>query len=49
VNGYRSEIALDRKKGIGICVLFNGQTGLCGNCVQDFFTMVKQIDADNNK
>lgn len=42
VNGYRSEIALDRKKGIGICVLFNGQTGLCGNCVQDFFTMVKQ-------
>ena len=45
VNGYRSEIALDRKKGIGICILFNGQTGLCGNCVQDFFAMVKQIDS----
>lgn len=37
VNGYRGEIAFDRKKGIGICVLFNGQTPLANDCIEQFF------------
>lgn len=37
VNGFRGEIAFDRKKGIGICVLFNGQTPLANDCIQAFF------------
>ena len=37
VNGYKSEIALDRKDGIGICVLFNAHTALSSACIPAFF------------
>ncbi len=33
VNGFRSEIALDPQKGLGICVLFNSQNYLSGSCI----------------
>ncbi len=37
VNGYKSEIALNRKDGIGICVLFNAPTALSSACIPAFF------------
>ncbi len=37
VNNYYSEIAFDRKAGIGICVLFNGETQLLGTSIAEFF------------
>jgi beta-lactamase class C len=37
VNGYKSEIAFDRKAGIGICVLTNAHTALCSESVPAFF------------
>jgi beta-lactamase class C len=37
VNGYRSEIAIDRRNGIGICILFNGPTPMASECVPAFF------------
>lgn len=37
VNGYRGEIAFDRKRDIGICVLFNDSTELGSTCITDFF------------
>jgi beta-lactamase class C len=40
VNGYYCEIALDRERGFGICVLTNAPTDLSGQCVQDFFDLV---------
>ena len=43
VNGYRGEIAFDRKRNIGICVLFNGQVPLAGTCVPDFFEMAESL------
>jgi beta-lactamase class C len=42
VNGFRGEIAFDRRKGIGMCVLFNGPTDLSGTCVQAFFERYRQ-------
>lgn len=42
VNGYRAEIALNRKDGIAVCVLFNACTELGRECVPAFF---KQWDA----
>lgn len=39
VNNYQCEIAFDRKKGIGICVLSNAVTGLKGQCIREFFDM----------
>ncbi len=37
VNGYRSEIALDRENGIGICVLFNASCDYAKWTIRDFF------------
>jgi len=37
VNGFRSEIALNRNDGIGICVLFNAHTPLAKVCIPAFF------------
>lgn len=38
VNNYRSEIAVDRKNNIAICVLFNAQNGYARNTVRDFLS-----------
>ncbi len=45
VNGYKSEIALNRKDGIGICVLFNAATPLSNNCVPEFFQQWKKVQS----
>jgi beta-lactamase class C len=37
VNGFRGEIALNRRDGIGICVLFNAYTEMSMACVPAFF------------
>ncbi len=37
VNNFYSEIALNRRDGIGICILFNGNSYLKGNCIREFF------------
>ncbi|MBL7807483.1 MAG: beta-lactamase family protein [Saprospiraceae bacterium] len=37
VNGYKSEIAFNRKDGIGICALFNAAIPLSNDCVPAFF------------
>ncbi len=37
VNNFHSEIAFDRRDGIGICVLFNANSPLRGKCIQAFF------------
>jgi len=37
VNGFRGEIAFNRRDGIGICVLFNGSSELCSDCIPAFF------------
>jgi beta-lactamase class C len=39
VNGYRSEIAINRKDKIGICVLSNGPGSLVDNSVPYFFRL----------
>ncbi len=41
VNGYKSEIAFDRRDGIGICVLFNAHTVLSSECIPAFFEQWK--------
>ncbi|HLP95109.1 MAG TPA: serine hydrolase domain-containing protein [Saprospiraceae bacterium] len=41
VNGYKSEIAFNRKDGIGICALFNAATPLSNDCVPAFFEQWK--------
>ncbi len=43
VNDYKSEIAFDRKRGIGICVLFNGPAPLARDCVPAFFNLCDQL------
>ena len=37
VNGYKGEIAFNRRDGIGICVLFNANSELSGKCIPAFF------------
>lgn len=37
VNGYRSEIALNRKDNIGIAILMNAPTPLASDCIPAFF------------
>ncbi len=37
VNGFKGEIAFNRRDGIGICVLFNANSELSGVCVPAFF------------
>jgi beta-lactamase class C len=39
VNGYRSELAIDRNSKIGICVLSNGPGSLIDNSVPYFFSL----------
>lgn len=43
VNGYKSEIAFNRKEGIGICVLFNAPTAMSSACVPAFFEKWKEM------
>lgn len=43
VNGYRGEIALDRQKGIAICVLFNASTELAPLCIPTFFEKYRAL------
>jgi len=37
VNNFRSEIAFDRRDGIGICVLFNSNSPLASSCIPAFW------------
>jgi len=37
VNGFRGEIALNRRDKVGICVLFNASSDLSKTCVEAFF------------
>lgn len=37
VNGFKGEIALNRRDKVGICVLFNASSALSGTCVEAFF------------
>ena len=39
INGYRSEIAINRKNKIGICVLGNGPGQLVDNSIPYFFRL----------
>ncbi|WP_348535589.1 serine hydrolase domain-containing protein [Portibacter lacus] len=43
VNNYRSEIAIDRKNGIAICVLFNSYTPLANTVIPKLLEIVKAI------
>jgi len=43
VNGYRGEIALDRKRGIAICALFNATTELPPLCIPSFFEKYRAL------
>ncbi|MDH3652498.1 MAG: hypothetical protein OEQ53_22595, partial [Saprospiraceae bacterium] len=42
VNDYRSEIAVDRKNRIGICVLFNAQNPVANRIIRTFFKRYDQ-------
>ena len=42
VNGYRSEVALDRKNRIAICVLTNSAGNLADQSIPEFFTRFSQ-------
>jgi beta-lactamase class C len=46
VNDFKSEIAFDRERGIGICVLFNGPAPLAKECVPAFFDLCDQFYPD---
>jgi beta-lactamase class C len=46
VNGFRSEIAFDRKEKLAICVLFNSPTPIANRCVPRFFDMYKYFEPD---
>jgi beta-lactamase class C len=37
VNGYKSEIAFNRRDGIGVCILFNAHSELSRTCIPAFF------------
>lgn len=45
VNGFRSEIALSRGDGVGICVLFNANSDLARQCIPEFFRQWEQFKA----
>jgi beta-lactamase class C len=49
VNDYRSEIAIDRKNNIGICVLFNAQNSYAKTVIPDFFEQYALSKSKNNK
>lgn len=42
VNGYKSEIAFNRRDGIGVCMLFNAHTELSKTCIPAFFERWKK-------
>jgi len=42
VNDFRSEIAFDRRNGIGICVLFNATTPLANAAIPAFWEMYRE-------
>jgi beta-lactamase class C len=41
VNGYRSELAFDRKEKVAICVLFNAPSPIASSCIPTFFDMYR--------
>jgi len=47
VNGFKGEIAFDRKAKVGICVLFNAATELSGTCVEAFFERWQKQQPDS--
>ncbi len=48
VNGYRSELAFDRKEKIGICILFNNPSPIASSCIPSFFDFYR-FQADSIK
>ena len=49
VNGYRSEVALDRKNKMAICVLVNAAGNLSDQSIPQFFALrSKYIDRINS-
>ena len=48
VNGYRSELAFDRKEKVAICVLFNSPSPIASSCIPTFFDMYR-FHSDNIK
>ncbi|MCS7035597.1 MAG: serine hydrolase domain-containing protein [Saprospiraceae bacterium] len=46
VNNFRSEIALDRRNRIGICVLFNAPAPVAGTIVPAFWHMYRERQED---
>jgi len=45
VNNYHCEIALNRRDGIAICVLFNAPSPLAGKCIAGFFRRWEKLRA----
>ncbi|WKN46200.1 serine hydrolase domain-containing protein [Tunicatimonas pelagia] len=45
-NGYRTAIALDRNKKVGICILANGSSSLVSRVVPLFLDLYRQHEAD---
>jgi len=45
VNAYRSEIAIDRKNKLGICVLFNAPNHYASRIIPQFFTTFYKPDS----
>ncbi len=45
VNNFHSEIAFNRRDGIGICVLFNAPSPLAGRCIAGFFRRWEKVRA----
>ncbi|MBK9013287.1 MAG: beta-lactamase family protein [Saprospiraceae bacterium] len=43
VNNFHSEIALNRRDGIGICVLFNATSPMSGKCIAAFFRRWEKV------
>lgn len=43
VNNFHGEIALNRRDGIGICVLFNAPSPLSGKCIAAFFKRWEKV------
>jgi len=42
VNNYRNEIALYPQEDLGICVLFNGNTGIARTVIPEVYNLVQQ-------
>jgi beta-lactamase class C len=45
VNGFRSEIAFNRRDDVGICVLFNASSDLSSACIPAFFNRWEKVRA----